>query len=75
MNDQATPLYVKVDASKCCGYTTCAEVCPELYKLDQQGFAYVESSIVPPGLEAKAREGAAVCPEKAIYAGEGRPAD
>jgi ferredoxin len=75
MNDQVTPLYVKVDASKCCGYTTCADVCPELYKLDEQGFAYVESSIVPLGLEAKAREGAAVCPEKAIYVGEARPAD
>ena len=75
MSDQSKPLYVKVDARKCCGYTACADVCPEIYKLDEQGFAYVESGIVPPGLEAKAREGAAVCPEKAIYVGEARPAD
>jgi len=68
-----TQLYVKVDASKCCGYTSCSEVCPEVYKLDDQGFAYVESEIVPPEFEAKAREGAAICPERAIYVGETPP--
>jgi ferredoxin len=73
MTDQPVPLYVKVDVSKCCGYTTCAEVCPEVYKLDEQGFAYVESEVVPPGLEAKAREGAFMCPEHAIYVGETPP--
>jgi ferredoxin len=75
MSDQTTPLYVKVDASKCCGYTACADVCPEIYKIDEQGFAYVESDIVSPDLEARAREGAAVCPERAIYVGQVRPAD
>ena len=73
MTDRTPPLYVKVDVSRCCGYTTCAEVCPELYKLDEQGFAYVESETVPYGLEAKAREGASVCPENAIYVGETKP--
>ena len=73
MANQTAPLYVKVDVSKCCGYTTCSEVCPEVYKLDEQGFAYVESDVVPPGLEAKAREGAFMCPEGAIYVGETPP--
>jgi len=41
---------------------TCADVCPELYKIDEQGFAYVESGNRTSGLEAKAREGAAACP-------------
>lgn len=59
-------LYVKVDLRKCCGYKLCNDVCPEIYKLDDQGFAYVESDRVPPGLEAKARQGADVCPEAAI---------
>ena len=75
MSDQSKPLYVRVNAAKCCGYTTCADVCPELYKLDAQGFAFVESDVVPAGLEAKAREGAAACPEKAIYVGEVPPND
>jgi ferredoxin len=73
MTDQTVTLYVKVDVSRCCGYTTCAEVCPEVYKIDEQGFAYVESDVVPPGLEGKAREGAFMCPERAIYVGETPP--
>jgi ferredoxin len=74
MSDQAAQLYVKVDLSKCCGYTSCAEASPEVYKLDEQGFAYVDSVVVPPGLEAKAQEGAAICPERAIYVGKTPPA-
>jgi ferredoxin len=70
---QPAPLYVKVDISKCCGYTTCADACPEVYKLDAQGFAYVENEVVPAGFEAKAREGASMCPEHAIYVGEAPP--
>jgi ferredoxin len=66
-------LYVKVDLSRCCGYTSCAEASPELFKLDDQGFAYVDSEVVPPGLETKAREGATICPERAIYVGETQP--
>jgi ferredoxin len=73
MTDRPPPLYVKVDISKCCGYTTCADACPEVYKLDAQGFAYVESEVVPKGLEAKAQEGASMCPEHAIYVGETPP--
>jgi ferredoxin len=70
MTEQTAPLYVKVDPSRCCGYSTCAEVSPEVYKLDEQGFAYVDSEVVPSGLAAKAREGAAICPERAISVGE-----
>jgi ferredoxin len=73
MTDQPGPLYVKVDAAKCCGYTACVEVCPEVYKLDEHGFAYVENDVVQPGLEDKAREGAFMCPEHAIYVGETPP--
>jgi ferredoxin len=60
------PMYVKVIDSKCCGYTVCADVCPEVYKLDDQGFAYVDDELVPAGLEEKAAAGAKACPEAAI---------
>lgn len=73
MTDKAVRLYVKVDTSKCCGYSACSGICPELYKLDEQGFAYVESNVVPLGLEEKAQKGAFLCPEHAIYVGETRP--
>jgi len=62
-------LYTTVDSSKCCGYTRCAEICPEVYKLDEDGLSYVEDDVVPPGLEEKAREAANACPVEAIYIG------
>jgi ferredoxin len=73
VTEQTAPLHVRVDPSKCCGYTSCAEASPEVYKLDDQGFAYVDTGVVPSGLEGKAREGAAACPEGAIYVGETLP--
>lgn len=67
------PLYVKVDENKCCGYTACADACPEIYKLDDGGFAFVDESLVPPDLEEKAIEGAKSCPENAIITSEEPP--
>jgi ferredoxin len=63
-------LYVKVIDAKCCGYSMCAAACPEVYKLDDAGFAYVEQPLAPEGLEDKVREGARACPEKAIVVSE-----
>jgi ferredoxin len=40
--------------------------CPEVYKTDEQQFAYVEQEDVPKGLEEKARRGAEECPEGAV---------
>ena len=61
---------MRVDDASCCGYTLCAEECPEVYKLDDMGFAFVEDALVPEGLEDKARKGAAACPEAAIDVSE-----
>jgi ferredoxin len=68
-------MYVRVDLSKCCGYTLCAEVCPDVYKLDENGFAYVNEALVPEGLEESARAGAEICPESAIIVSDEPPAD
>jgi ferredoxin len=59
-------LTVVVDRVKCCGYSICAEICPQVYKLDDNGFAYVDDENVPPELAESAREGADACPELAI---------
>ncbi|HMG41446.1 MAG TPA: ferredoxin [Acidimicrobiales bacterium] len=71
--DRSPRLYVSVDPAKCCGYTTCADVCPEVFKLDEDGFAHVDDDRVPAGLEDKARAGAAACPEHAIHVGDTPP--
>ena len=73
-SDEDRRLYVQVNQAKCCGYTTCADVSPEIFKLDDDGFAYVDDERVPLGLEKKAKAGADVCPERAIYVGEAPPA-
>lgn len=57
---------VIIERSKCCGYGLCAALCPEIYKLDEGGIAYVDSELVPEELLEAAREGAAACPAEAI---------
>jgi ferredoxin len=66
-------LYVRVDAAKCCGYVLCVETCPEVFKLDDRGFAYVENNEVTGDLEEGARQAAEACPRRAIYVGETPP--
>jgi ferredoxin len=57
---------VVIDKPACCGYGLCAEICPEVFKLDENGIVYVDDALVPEGLEDKAREGAEVCPQSAL---------
>jgi ferredoxin len=61
-----TRLRVVIDKPACCGYGLCAEICPDVYKLDQNGIVYVDDPIVPQGLEDKAQEGADACPQAAL---------
>jgi ferredoxin len=59
-------LKVVINKPACCGYGVCAEICPEVYLLDENGIVYVDNDIVPEGLEDSAREGADACPQNAI---------
>lgn len=62
----ANRLKVVIDKPACCGYGVCADICPEVYKLDENGIVYVDDEIVPEGLEDSAREGADACPQAAL---------
>jgi ferredoxin len=42
------------------------QLCPEVFKVDGDGLVYLESEIVPAGLEAEATEAAANCPAQAL---------
>jgi ferredoxin len=44
----------------------CAELCPEIYKVDDIGVVTLLTEIVPEGLEVKAREAASACPQNAL---------
>lgn len=64
MEAEVGVLHVTVTKS-CCGYGICADICPDVFKLDEQGFAYVDGP-VPAAFEATALEALAECPEEAI---------
>ena len=57
---------VRVDREKCQGHNRCYMECPEVYKIDEEGYAFTEQGQVPRKLEGKARRGAESCPENAI---------
>jgi len=58
---------VRVDPTQCDGYGKCNKVLPEMFKLDEFGYAQLDDAVdVPPELEAKVREAAEVCPSAAV---------
>ncbi|MCH7837066.1 MAG: ferredoxin [Chloroflexi bacterium] len=61
---------VRVDRERCQGHNRCSMVCPEVYKIDDESYAYVEQEEVPANLEEQVRRGAEVCPEQAIVVSE-----
>jgi ferredoxin len=58
---------VKVDQEKCQGHNRCFVVAPDLFELDDYGYAHeVGDGTVPAGMEEKARLAVVNCPENAI---------
>ena len=56
-----------VDAGLCQAHGQCNDICPEVFLLDEWGYAYTESDgAVPDGLEQAARRAVTACPERAI---------
>jgi len=61
-----TLIRVTADRSRCCGYGLCAQMCPEVYKLDADGLVYLEAETFPIELQETAIEGAQACPAEAL---------
>ncbi|HEY3834682.1 MAG TPA: ferredoxin [Acidimicrobiia bacterium] len=60
-------MHVHVDSEKCQGHNRCYAIAPELFDVDELGYANeLGDGSVPPGLEEKARLAVANCPELAI---------
>ncbi|HEX6312611.1 MAG TPA: ferredoxin [Acidimicrobiia bacterium] len=58
---------VHVDPDKCQGHNRCYALAPELFDIDDYGYASERNDgVVPDGLEDKARLAVANCPEYAI---------
>ena len=58
---------VSVDRSLCQGHARCWEIAPDVFTLDDDGYSNIGADKpVPAGLEEKAREAVATCPERAL---------
>ncbi|MGW4773464.1 ferredoxin [Nocardia sp. NPDC004278] len=58
---------IKVDLGLCQGYGVCAQIAPEVFELDDDGYAVVpDDTTVPEGMEARVRESAGACPVQAV---------
>ncbi|MCK9252223.1 MAG: ferredoxin [Clostridiaceae bacterium] len=55
-----------VDRDLCIGCGLCAEICPEVFEMDDESIAQVIVDVIPPEAEETAREAAASCPVEAI---------
>ena len=56
-----------VDPIACDGHGVCAELLPELIRLDRWGFPIIESGAVPPPLIDHARRTVTSCPRLALH--------
>ncbi|HEY9314853.1 ferredoxin [Williamsia sp.] len=54
------------DLNKCSGHARCFLVDPELFDIDDSGYALNAEVDIPAGDEGKAHEAVAACPERAI---------
>jgi ferredoxin len=57
---------VHINADGCAGHAQCAAQGPDIYALDDRGYAQQLDGEVPPRLVEQAASGAAACPERAI---------
>jgi ferredoxin len=58
---------IKVDHDKCQGHNRCFVMAPQLFELDDEGYAFASGDgTVPPEEEENARLAAENCPELAI---------
>jgi ferredoxin len=64
-------LKVWVDPARCQGHNRCTALAPQLFELDELGYARVRGGgTVPAELQDKARLAQSNCPELAIHARE-----
>jgi len=67
---------LRVNPIACSGHGQCAELLPELIKLDEWGYPVLDARPVPPGLDRTARRAVASCPALALLLSprrDGRP--
>ncbi|CAA7602574.1 3Fe-4S ferredoxin signature [Acididesulfobacillus acetoxydans] len=59
-------MYATVNQADCIGCGSCEAVCPEVFRMNDQGLAEAYTNPVPPEAEESAKEAAQMCPGEAI---------
>ncbi|MET7568421.1 ferredoxin [Streptomyces sp. NPDC005492] len=57
---------ITIDSALCSGHARCAAAAPEVFKLDDDGYALPFDGEVAPELQQAARDGESACPERAV---------
>ena len=57
---------LKVNMIECDGHGVCAELVPELIRLDEWGYPVLAAASVPPPLRKHARKAVTLCPRLAL---------
>lgn len=57
---------INIDTTRCSGHARCAATAPDVFELDDAGYALPFDGEVPADLREQARDGADACPEHAI---------
>lgn len=65
---------ITIDPARCAGHAQCAAAAPDLYDLDDLGYALPIVGEVDEAAATRADAGASACPERAITI-DHRPAD
>jgi ferredoxin len=59
-----------VDEERCRGHGMCTTLCPDVFQINDDGYAEVQVPEVPDELEDATREAIECCPEQAISEGD-----
>lgn len=64
--EAAVRLRLRVNPIRCTAFGFCAEYAPELFDLDEWGYAMLRADVIAPERAALAREASRLCPTQAI---------
>lgn len=57
---------VTVDEDRCAGHGMCLTLCPQVFELNDDGWAVADPSEIASDLEEAVKDAIASCPERAI---------
>jgi ferredoxin len=60
------PEYLRIDPTACAGHGICAELLPEMIKLDEWGYPILDQAPVSPPLRQHAQRAVSFCPTLAL---------